>query len=102
LSYFLSSVRLASSLTTAGHLKNQIPKVRLKTDRPKHTYGSFVAQHATTMLLTHFVGFQHNDSISQDFSSKLSTGAALKSEGRGNGCALLRRDPQHSTQKGRK
>src|SRR6516165_3905005 len=28
-----------------------------------------------------FVGFQHNDSISQDFSSKLSTGSPLKSEG---------------------
>ena len=28
-----------------------------------------------------FVGFQHNDSISQDFSSKLSTGPPLKSEG---------------------
>ena len=28
-----------------------------------------------------FVGFQHNDLISQDFSSKLSTGPPLKSEG---------------------
>jgi hypothetical protein len=37
-----------------------------------------IIQHAATIFFAYFVGFQHNNSISQDFRSKLSTRAALK------------------------
>jgi hypothetical protein len=61
-----------------------------------------IIQHAATIFFAYFVGFQHNDSISQDFSSKLSTRAALKIPKVEEMAALLRRDAQHSTQNGRK